>query len=112
MHAADGDYVQQLGIAGTNICPSVFSWRAWLADRRLHQLLQEEAGGTNTLERFQAGAIVPQEGTTLLVDYGRQPGGISRHHAGHAVYTRKEWMLFHAEETVRRFYAERASQVA
>jgi hypothetical protein len=112
LHAADGDYVQQLGIAGTNVCPSVFSWRAWLADRRLHQLLQEEAGEAGTRERFQAGAIVPQEGTTLLVDYGPQRGSIARHHAGHAVCTRKEWMLFHVEETVRRFYAERASQVA
>ncbi len=112
LHAADGDYVQQLGIAGTNICPSVFSWRAWLADRRLHRLLQDEAGDAGVLERFQAGAIVPQEGTTLLVDYGPQQGSLAQHHAGHAVYTRNEWLLFHAEETVRRLYAERASRVA
>jgi hypothetical protein len=112
MHAADGDYVQQLGIAGTNVSPSVLSWRAWLADRRLHQLLQKDTTDAGTLERFQAGAIVPEEGTTLLVDYGPQHGSIARHHAGHAVYTRSQWMLFHAEETVRRFYSERASQVA
>lgn len=112
MHAADGDYVQQLGIAGTNISPSLFSWRAWLADRRLHRLLQEETGDASVLERFKAGAIVPQEGTTLLVDYGQQHGSIANHHAGHAVYTRKEWLLFHAEETIRRFYSERASRVA
>jgi hypothetical protein len=112
MHAADGDYVQQLGIAGTNVCPSVFSWRAWLADRRLHRLLQKETSEASPLDRFQAGAIVPQEGTTLLVDYGRQHGSIAQHHAGHAVYTRKQWLLFHAEEVVRQFYSSRVSQVA
>lgn len=110
--AADGDYVQQLGIAGTNIMPSLFAWRAWLADRRLHRVVQSGLPEGSLLERFQAGAIVPEEGTTLLVDYGQQEGNIARHHAGHAVYTRKAWLLFHAEEVVRRFYAARDSMVA
>jgi hypothetical protein len=103
--AADGDYVQQLGIAGTNVMPSVFSWRSWLADKRLNDLLQHDLGGQKPAERFQAGAIVHDEGTTLLVDYGPLAGGIAQHLAGHAVYTAREWLLFHAEETVRRFYA-------
>jgi hypothetical protein len=41
-----------------------------------------------------------------LVDYGLPDGRITRHLAGHAVYTRKRWMLFHAEETVRRLYGD------
>ena len=109
--AADGDYVQQLGIAGTNVVPSLFAWRARLADRRLDRLVQ--AGlPEGRAERFQAGAIVPEEGTTLLVDYGRPQGSITQHQAGHAVYTRKEWLLFHAEEVARRLYAECRCQVA
>ena len=55
-------------------------------------------------DRFQAGAIVPDEGTTLLVDYGPLEGGVAQHLAGHAVYTSSQWLLYHAEETVRRFY--------
>jgi len=105
MSADGGDYVQQLGIAGTNVMPSVFSWRAWMADSRLNELLQGEAARTGTLERFKAGAIVPDEGTALLVDYGRPEGSIADHLAGHAVYTHKDWLLFHAEEVARRFYA-------
>ena len=101
---ADGDYVQQLGIAGTNVMPSLFAWRAWMADNRLDRLLQAEPSKARALERFQAGAIVPDEGTALLVDYGRPQGGIAEHLAGHAVYTRKKWLLFHAEEVVRRLY--------
>ncbi len=104
MKAADGDYVQQLGIAGTNVMPSVFAWRAWMADNRLQRLLQAETVTGNKLDRFKAGAIVPDEGTSLLVDYGLPEGHIAQHLAGHAVYTRKKWLLFHAEEVARRLY--------
>jgi hypothetical protein len=110
--AAEGDYVQQLGIAGTNVTPSLFSWRAWLADRRLHRLLQADWPESLAQERFQAGTIIPDEGTTLLVDYGHAQGGIAEHHAGHAVYTRKEWLLFHAEQIARQFYQTEARRVA
>ena len=102
--AANGDYVQQLGIAGTNITPSRFSWRARMADERLSRLLQEQLIQGDRLDRFKAGAIVPDEGTALLVDYGLPTGNIAQHLAGHAVYTRKSWLLFHAEEVVRRLY--------
>jgi len=104
MQAADGDYVQQLGIAGTNIMPSVFAWRSRMAENRLNRLLQPDLPEVDPLAHFQAGAIVPDEGTTLLVDYGPSEGSIARHYAGHAVYTNKSWLLFHAEEVVRRFY--------
>jgi hypothetical protein len=104
LSAAAGDYVQQLGIAGTNVVPSRFAWRAWMADNCLGRLLQEESAAGGELERFQAGAIVPDAGTTLLVDYGLPEGSIAHHHAGHAVYTRSQWLLFHAEEVVRRLY--------
>ena len=110
--AADGDYVQQLGIAGTNVAPSLFAWRARLADQRVGELLQADAPPGGVIERFQAGAIVPEEGTTLLVDYGRPGESIAQHCAGHAVYTRPEWMLFHAEEVVRQFYGEEATRAA
>lgn len=112
LSAAEGDYVQQLGIAGTSAAPSRFAWRARLADRRLHALLQADESDNDPPDRFRAGRIVPEEGTTLLVDYGRLEGEISQHLAGHAVYTRKKWLPFHAEEVVRRFYTARAAKVA
>jgi len=110
--AAGGDYVQQLGIAGTSRSPGLCFWRAHLADRRLGRLVLGDPAEAEPLERFRAGAIVPDEGTTLLVDYGPSEGPITQHHAGHAVYTRKRWLLFHAEEVARRFYAAQASMVA
>ncbi|HBO42650.1 MAG TPA: hypothetical protein DD670_01680 [Planctomycetaceae bacterium] len=103
--AAGGDYVQQFGIAGTNTMPSVFAWRTWLADHRLNSLLQKDLPPENRRSRFRAGTIVPDAGTTLLVDYGPVQGDVSQHLAGHAVYTSRQWLLFHAEEIARRFYA-------
>lgn len=100
----DGDYVQQLGIAGTNLAPSLFAWRALWADARLNRLLQPDLEPAGVYERFRAGARVPEEGTTLLVDYGPPAGHVGQHLAGHAVYTERPWLLFHAEETARRFY--------
>ena len=102
----DGDYVQQLGIAGTNFPPTLFSWRAVLADVRLGRLLQAGIRKRNLLDRLLNGMRVPDEGTTLLVDYGLPEGDagpehVVKHLAGHAVYTRPEWMLFHAEETAQ-----------
>lgn len=102
--AAEGDYVQQCGIAGTNLMPNMFAWRSCLADRRLNTLLQQDIHARDLPKNLKAGRRVPDDGTTLLVDYGPTEGGLPEHVAGHAVYTRSEWLLFHAEEIARRFY--------
>jgi hypothetical protein len=101
---AHGDYVQQLGIAGTNFPPNPLSYRALWADLRLCRFLQPGVRRRDLLERLSHGMRVPTEGTTLLVDYGLPQCNVVQHLAGHAVYTRPEWMLFHAEEVARRLY--------
>jgi hypothetical protein len=110
--AADGDYVQQLGIAGTNLAPSLFAWRAWWADRRLAKLFECDLERTSLLARLQLGSRVPETGTTLLIDYGLPGCGLSQHLAGHADYTRREWLLFHAEQIARHLYGAQASDAA
>ena len=108
LRGADGDYVQQLGIAGTNSLPSLFSWRAWYAENRLGDLLQRDLGPSGLVDRWRAGARVAESGATLLVDYDLPNERFTDHVAGHAIYTRREWLLFHAEETARRFYRSAA----
>jgi hypothetical protein len=110
-HAAGGDYVQQIGIAGTNAAPSVLAWRAFAADRNLNELLQSDLSPSDLIGRLELGMRVPETGTTLLVDYGPEEATLAQHLAGHAVYTRHEWLLFHAEEIVQRLYREHASSV-
>ncbi len=104
LNAIDGDYVQQFGIAGTNFMPSIFSWRSWWADSRLNRLLQPTQASYDPRERFRTGARVPDMGETLLVDYGLPGGTLGQHFAGHAVYTKTEWLLFHGEEVANRWY--------
>lgn len=106
LDAYDGDYVQQFGIAGTNLAPNLLAWRTWWSDRRLGWLLEEGISPANVADRFKIGARVPHDGTTLLVDYGPPGVEVHQHHAGHAVYTRPDWLLFHAEEVARELYGE------
>lgn len=103
-HATGGDYVQHLGVAGTNLTPYIFAWRTWLAEIRLGRFIQRHVRSRDLLARLKCGVRVPDEGETLLVDYGILPDQITRHHAGHAVYTFRRWLVFHAAEIARRFY--------
>lgn len=98
--AAAGDYLRQLAVAGADTPPSRFAWRSWLANRRLARLLEIPADRSYIADRLASGVRVPDAGTTLLVDYGPTAGPLSEHLAGHAVYTRREWLLFQAEQIV------------
>lgn len=104
VHARHGDYLQQLAIAGTNMAPGFLEPRSWLADARLGRLVQSGIRRHDLWRNLAHGMRVPEEGTTLLVDYGDSDGGLARHLAGHGVYTRREWLLFHATEVCRRLY--------
>lgn len=103
--AAYGDYVQQWGVAGTNLPPNVLSWPSWLADFRLAKLLQRGVRRRDLWQRLKAGARVADEGPTLLVDYGPSDEPFPLNFAGHAVYTRLRWLPFHVGEIASRFCA-------
>jgi hypothetical protein len=102
--ATSGDYVHSLAIAGTDFTPSLFSARGLLANERLRRLLQPGLRKRDLLERLRMGCRVAHEGHTLLVDYGPETVGPVKHIVGHAVYTRSEWMSFHAGQIANQFY--------
>jgi hypothetical protein len=102
--AARGDVMQLLGVAGTNFAPTLWAWRAWLADLRLSRLLQSGIRKRDLLKRLRAGQRAHDDGDNVLVDYGPIEGHVGQHLAGHAVYTRQRWLLFHAEEIASRLY--------
>jgi hypothetical protein len=109
--ALDGDYVQQIGIAGSNLPPLPFAFRTFLGDRRLSRLLQRDLPREGLLTRLRRGMRVPDEGATLLVDYddpARTPFG---HLFGHAPYTRSRWLALHCELIVRHLYADQPAMV-
>ena len=105
LNCRGGDYVQHFGIAGTNVVPGFFAWRARWADRRLNRILQSGIRKRDLWQRLKTGARVPDTGETLLVDYGPATGKPTEDIFGHAVYTRDEWLGFHFAEIAKRFYS-------
>jgi hypothetical protein len=104
-----GDFMQQIGIAGSNFPPLVPFTRTWRADRRLGRLLQPDPHTLwNLWKRLCVGLRVPDAGQTLLVDYHERPTFSFRSFTGHMMYTRREWLPFHAAETARRLYTDGA----
>ncbi len=104
LSAMHGDYIHQLGIAGTNLVPVPLAVRSFLADRRLHDVLQSDVPWIHLLNNFTHGQRVPQEGHTLLVDYDDDSWRFWHHLAGHAAYTRRHWLPFHLTQVAERFY--------
>lgn len=102
--AADGDYVQQIGISGTNLAPNPLALRTFVADWRLDKFLERDVPRESLLTRLGHGTRVPDEGVTLLVDYEKDEGNINYHLLGHAVYTRRKWLPLHCREVAARLY--------
>ena len=98
----DGDYVQQIGIAGSNFIPVPLFVRTLQADLRLNKFLKDGLDSESIFKRLKAGTRVPDEGTTLLVDY--QESAFQPRLMGHAAYTRRCWLPFHCREVATRLY--------
>lgn len=83
-----GDLIQQLGIAGTDMIPSLTAWRLRRAERRLKLLLQPGLRTRDLYQRWQQGRRVHEDGMNYLVDYQLRDESVVSHHLGHAIYTR------------------------
>jgi hypothetical protein len=105
-HLTNGDFTQQIGIAGTNFAPPLPFGPAWQADRRLARLLEGDLEPANTWKRWKQGRRVADAGTTLLIDYGLRFNQVLKWTASHTFYTHTEWMVWQFEEIVRRWYRE------
>ena len=103
--AADGDFVQQIGTAGSGFPVIPLALRTFLADRRVRRLF---AGRHSRwlFRHMSAGMRVPHEGPTLLVDYAETARFPWTHLFGHALYTRTHWLPLHCELVAREFYGD------
>ena len=75
-----------------------------MANKRLRRLLHKGLKPRSLLARVKEGVRVPDEGATLLVDYGSPDGGMTEYQAGHAVYTKTRWLPFQIEHVAKHFY--------
>jgi hypothetical protein len=103
--AAAGDYVQHLGIGGTDFLPSIFAWRDWLVERRMARIFEATARRRDLWKKLKMGRRESCDGTTLLVDYSIGDNRFYRKLIGHGVYTCRAWLPFHLQEITERFYA-------
>ena len=101
---AAGDYVQHLGIAGTDFLPSIFAWRDWVVERRMARMFESTARRRDVLKKLKLGRRESSDGTTLLVDYPDGDDDFNQKLLGHGVYTSRRWLPFHLHEIVHRFY--------
>ena len=108
LSARGGDYVQQLGIAGTNFFPNVLAWGSWRAERKIRSMLQPRIRRRDLVHNLKRGHRVSLDGLTLLVDYPDVPPGARRELFGHGIYTRSEWLPFHLRESLARLYRRTA----
>jgi len=99
-----GDFIQQLGIAGSNFPPLPLALRTFLANRRLGRVLERDLPRERLFTRLKCGVRVHDEGTTLLVDYDDPDCLPFRHMLGHAPYTRSRWLPLHCELVATQFY--------
>jgi hypothetical protein len=102
--AAAGDYIQHLGIAGTDFLPSIFAWRDWIVERRMARMFESTARRGDLLKKVKLGRRESSDGVTLLVDYPDTDDGFNSKLFGHGVYTARRWLPYHLNEITRRFY--------
>jgi hypothetical protein len=101
--ALDGDFVHQIGIAGSGFPVLPIFWRTHVANRKLKRLV---ARGVPRflLKNMAAGDRTHDEGHSELVDYDDPAWTPLGHTFGHAYYTRSRWLPLHADLIADAFY--------
>jgi hypothetical protein len=105
LHTGHGDYVHQLGTHGSDLPSLVAKHRAISA--KLDPLLGKGTSLRAWLRHVARGLRVSPHGHTVLVDYGDRGRVLPNFWStgfGHAAYTRRDGMLFHARLVVDHFY--------
>ena len=97
----DGDYVQQWGIAGTDMFPA---GEVGKKNRKLSYILGEgnDLGAFNRYSKLKM--RIPNHGKTFLVNYRDNKTNMFSTLAGHGVYTRTHTMLFNLELIASAWY--------
>ncbi len=104
-HARGGDYVQQIGIGGTDFPHPFFAWDSWRSERQLRRIFEPTVRRRDLQKNLRRGHRVSLDGKTLLVDYGSTRERWNQKLFGHGVYTCRQWLPFHLREVVKEFYS-------
>ena len=91
-----GDWVQVMGITGSNFLPWMLDAGTRSAESELHEFLAQGMARREYWSRVKHGMRVAPEGETVLVAYENTDGHAAET-AGHSVYTKPQWLAFHLE---------------
>jgi hypothetical protein len=111
-HTRTGDYVHQLGGHGSDFPALTAAERS--ANGRLDAVLGQGSSFRAWVRQLSTGLRVPPEGQTVLVDYGDAATLVPNFWAtgfGHAAYTRRDAMLFHARLVASELYPSTAPRL-
>lgn len=107
--AMEGDWIQRLGVEGSDFPPLSAE------DRRVNATLAGTLGHAGfaparVAAALRAGVGLPSNGDVAFVEYGER--GLFSTGLGHGEYTRLDGMLFHARLVAERLYRERESEAS
>jgi hypothetical protein len=105
-HTREGDYVHRVGVPGSDFPALAPQERA--INARLDRILGHGWSPRVWLGHVARGLRVAPHGHTILVDYGDDARAVPNLLAtglGHAAYTRRDAMLFHARLVAGHFYS-------
>jgi hypothetical protein len=105
LRTTHGDYVRRVGVHGSDFPSPSAQERAMNA--RLDRVLGRGTSLRTWFRAIERGLRISTEGRTVLVDYGDEAAALPNFLAtglGHAAYTRREAMLFHARLLADHFY--------
>lgn len=91
-----GDWVQVMGITGSNFLPWLLDSETRSAEKELHDFLAQGMKRSAYWSRVKHGMRVAPEGETVLVAYDNTDGHAAET-AGHSVYTKPQWLAFHLD---------------
>jgi hypothetical protein len=101
----DGDFMQRLGVAGSGFPPLPLFFRTFAANSRLRRLLARNTPWW-LWANMKPATRVPEEGTSLMIDYAEPGHTPLQHFFGHVLYTRRRWLPLQCELIAEEFYGE------
>jgi hypothetical protein len=103
--AAGGDYVQHMGIAGTDFPHPPVAWEMRQCEQALGRMFEPNMRRRDLIKHLSHGYRVSLDGKTFLVDYAATTDDLNQKLFGHGVYTYRQWLPFHLRLIADEFYA-------
>ena len=101
--ASSGDFIQQLGIGGSDFRPPFFAVRERILNAKLARIFESTVRRRDYPQKLRQGRRVSSDGSTLLIDYSVEQNSQAERLLGHGVYTDPQWIPMHMNLVTEHF---------